>query len=63
MDEMPEMIQSADLRRSDPPQLYTSGAEEEQLRLERMQFVDLQSSALGSSLLFSTMFHFPIVRS
>jgi len=44
--EMREMIQSEDLRGLDPPRLYTSGAEEEHLRLGIMHFVDLQSSAL-----------------
>ena len=63
MGEMREMIQSEDLRGLDPPRLYTSGAEEEKLRLGRMHFVDLQSSVLWSSLLFSTMFHFTSARS
>jgi hypothetical protein len=40
MGEMLEMIQSEDLRGLDPPRLYTSGAEEEHLRLGRMGFVD-----------------------
>jgi len=46
MGEMREMIQSEDLRELDRPRLYTSGAEEEQLRLGGMHFVDLQSSTL-----------------